>query len=181
MITTLPATPQPLHICTSVSFPHSSKRRNLPGKKKQNPVVKMKSCIPDIIFFPFSEKVCVFLLAHLPAHETFLSVLWLCTSDRLATSPWQPAVSPLGNTYRVCVCVCWAQCSHSHIPLPSVFTTRVCWSVCVFAMCSLSMSEELLICGPSRYILSSFFLSHALRHALTGLLLAESFEVWHEN
>lgn len=43
--------------------------------------------------------------AHLPASKTFLSVLWLCTSDCLAMFPWQPPVSSLGDTYCACSAV----------------------------------------------------------------------------
>lgn len=43
--------------------------------------------------------------AHLPASKTFLSVLWLCTSDCLAMFPWQPPVSSLGDTHCACSAV----------------------------------------------------------------------------
>lgn len=78
-----------------------------------NILKKFKKCLP---------------LSHLPARETFLSVLWLCTSYCLAMSPWQPPVSSLGDTF----------CVQSAVQsLPGTFSApREC--IWVFVCCVLS-------------------------------------------
>lgn len=112
-------------------------------------------------FFFFYKKVVVFCFAHLPAPETFLSVLWLCTSGCLAMSPWQPSL--LLATHIVCVCVCVRAQSAVQL-LPDTFTLSLHHKSvfeCLCPVCSVSMSEEPLICGPLRSILSVFCFSRA--------------------
>lgn len=56
------------------------------------------------------------------------------------------------------MCVCRMQCSHSLIPLPCLHYKSVFEYLC--AVCSMSMSEELLICGPSLTLSHSNTLAH---------------------
>ena len=139
--------------------------------------------------FCYNGKVSsVFPFAHLPARETFLSVLWLCTSGCLAMSPWQPPVSSLGDTYCVCVCVCvCVQCSHSQIPLLSVCNTRVCLSVNVPLCVQWACLKSSLSVGPwdpycPSFLALTYTQTYTYSHtARSELLNTESFEVWHEN
>lgn len=80
-------------------------------------------------------------------------------------------------TFRLCswwhtMCVCRMQCSHSLIPLPCLHYKSVFEYLC--AVCSMSMSEELLICGPSLTLSRS----NTLAHTYCQIRAAAHRDVW---